>query len=81
MVTQTVVLRESIMSVIGYGRCSTAEQASNGVSIEVQRRPVERVAESNGWDLTWLADEGVSGAVPPESRKAVQGSGCAAGGW
>jgi DNA invertase Pin-like site-specific DNA recombinase len=57
------------MSVIGYGRCSTTEQASNGVSIEVQRRAVERVAEANGWEMTWLADEGVSGAVPPESRK------------
>lgn len=48
-------LRESIMNVIGYGRCSTAEQASNGLSIKVQRRAVERVAASNGWDLTWLA--------------------------
>jgi DNA invertase Pin-like site-specific DNA recombinase len=57
------------MSVIGYGRCSTAEQASNGASIEVQRRAVERVAESNGWDLTWLADEGVSGAAPPRVAK------------
>jgi DNA invertase Pin-like site-specific DNA recombinase len=57
------------MKVVGYGRCSTAEQASNGVSIEVQRRAVERIAQANGWDLTWLADEGVSGAVPPESRK------------
>ena len=54
---------------VGYGRCSTAEQAAKGVSIEVQRRAVERVAESNGWDLTWLADEGVSSGVPPESRK------------
>ena len=60
------------MSVIGYGRCSTAEQASNGASIEVQRCAVERVAEINGRDLTWLADEGVSGAAPPESRKAVK---------
>jgi DNA invertase Pin-like site-specific DNA recombinase len=50
------------MKVVGYGRCSTAEQASNGVSIEVQRRAVERVAETNGWEMTWLADEGVSGA-------------------
>jgi hypothetical protein len=57
------------MKMVGYGRCSTAEQASNGVSIEVQRRAVERVAKSNGWDLTWLADEGVSGGVPPECRK------------
>jgi DNA invertase Pin-like site-specific DNA recombinase len=40
------------MSVIGYGRWLTAEQASNGVSIEVQRRAVERVAESHGWDLS-----------------------------
>jgi hypothetical protein len=32
------------MNVIRYGRRSTAEQASNGVSIEVQRRAVERVA-------------------------------------
>ena len=57
------------MKVVGYGRCSTAEQASSGVSMEVQLRAVERVAETNGWEMTWLADEGVSGAVPPESRK------------
>ena len=57
------------MKVVGYGRCSTAEQAANGVSIEVQRRAVERVAEANGWEMMWLADEGVSGAEPPESRK------------
>src|SRR4029453_8296935 len=56
------------------------DSRAGGVSIEVQRSAVERVAESNGWDLTWLADEGVSGAVPPKSRKAVQGSACAAGG-
>jgi OsmC-like protein/Resolvase, N terminal domain len=49
------------MKVVGYGRCSTAEQAANGVSIEVQRRAVERAAEANGWEMTWLADEGVSG--------------------
>src|SRR5512133_2081649 len=56
------------MKAVGYGRRSTAEQASNGVSLEVQRRAVERVAEANGWDMMWLADEGISGAVPPESR-------------
>ena len=67
------------MSVIGYGRCSTAEQASNGVSLEIQRRAVERAGESNGWDLTWIADDEYP--VPPESRKAVQGSACDAGGW
>jgi hypothetical protein len=29
---------------------STAEQASNGTSIEIQRRAVERVADANAWD-------------------------------
>jgi DNA invertase Pin-like site-specific DNA recombinase len=57
------------MKALGYGRCSTVEPASNGVSIEVQRRAAERGAETNGWEMMWLADEGVSGAVPPESRK------------
>jgi hypothetical protein len=32
------------MKVVGYARCSTAEQGSYGLSIEVQRRAVERVA-------------------------------------
>ena len=59
------------MSVIGYGRRWAAGQASNGVSIEVLRRADERVAASNAWDLTWIAGEGVSGAVPPESRRAA----------
>jgi hypothetical protein len=35
----------------------------------VGRGAVERVAEANGWEMMWLADEGLSGAVPPESRK------------
>jgi len=35
------------------------------VSIAVQCR----CRRTRSWDLTWLADEGVSGAVPPESRK------------
>jgi DNA invertase Pin-like site-specific DNA recombinase len=35
----------------------------------VQRRAVERVTCANGWEMRWLADQGVSGAVPPESRK------------
>ena len=36
------------MKVVGYGRCSTAEQASNGVSIEVQRRAVGLATNSSG---------------------------------
>jgi DNA invertase Pin-like site-specific DNA recombinase len=59
------------MKILGYGRCSIVEQASTGVSIEVQRGAVERVTEANGWEMMWLADEGVSGAVPPGSRKRI----------
>ena len=57
------------MRVVGYGRCSTAELARNGVSIEVQRRAVEHLAESHSWKLIWFADEGVSGWGAAESRK------------
>jgi len=54
---------------VGYRRCSTAEQAMDGASIEVQRRAVQSLADRKGWDMAWLADEGVSGAVSPEERK------------
>jgi DNA invertase Pin-like site-specific DNA recombinase len=57
------------IALVGYGRCSTAEQAMDGVSIEVQRRAVQSLADSKGWEMAWLADEGVSGAVSPEERK------------
>ncbi len=54
------------------GRRSLVTQHSDqesGPSISAAARTGERVAESNGWDLTWLADEGVYGAVPQESPK------------
>lgn len=57
------------MKVIGYGRVSRADKTGNGVSIEVQRRACQRYADANGWDMTWLADEGVSGGVAPEARR------------
>jgi hypothetical protein len=39
------------------------------LSILVRDGADEVVAPAVLVDLTWLADEGVSGAVPPESRK------------
>lgn len=57
------------MKVVGYGRVSRADKTGNGVSIEVQRRACQRYADANGWDMTWLADEGVSGGIAPEGRK------------
>jgi hypothetical protein len=47
----------------------TRRRAGRSPAASRQRRAVERLAEANGWEMTWLADEGVSGAVPPESRK------------
>jgi len=57
------------IALVGYGRCSTAEQGMDGVSIEVQRRAVQSLADRKGWDMARLADEGISGAVSPEERK------------
>lgn len=56
------------MNVVGYGRCSTSEQAREGVSIEVQQRRVLAEAARREWNVTWLADEGISGTVAPEQR-------------
>jgi DNA invertase Pin-like site-specific DNA recombinase len=61
-----------IMKAVGYGRCSTMEQASEGTSIEVQRRMVAKAADARNLELYWLADEGVSGKVRPEDRKSLQ---------
>lgn len=56
------------MRAIGYGRCSTQEQAKNGTSIETQRAKTEQWAQAHECEFVWLADEGVSGGVPPQDR-------------
>jgi DNA invertase Pin-like site-specific DNA recombinase len=40
-----------IMKAVGYGRCSTMEQASEGTSIEVQRRMVAKAADARNLEL------------------------------
>jgi DNA invertase Pin-like site-specific DNA recombinase len=47
------------MKVVGYGRCSTAEQAAKGVSIEVQRR-----ARSKHWPPTHEQESSYTTADP-----------------
>jgi DNA invertase Pin-like site-specific DNA recombinase len=49
------------MKVIGYGRVSTGDQAEKGTSLEAQHGAVDAEAARRGWDVQWLADEGVSG--------------------
>lgn len=60
------------MRVIGYGRVSRADKSGKGVSLEVQRQACQRYADAHGWDMTWLADEGVSGGVAPEERRRLK---------
>ena len=57
------------MAVYGYCRVSTARQASEGESLEVQQRQIEGYALMHGLTLAGvLVEEGVSGSVPVEER-------------
>ncbi len=57
------------MAIHGYVRVSTARQANEGESLDVQRRQIEGYALMHGLTLTGvLVEEGVSGSVPVEER-------------
>jgi putative DNA-invertase from lambdoid prophage Rac len=57
------------MAVYGYARVSTARQASEGESLEVQQRQIEGYALMHGLTLAGvLVEEGVSGSIPVEER-------------
>jgi putative DNA-invertase from lambdoid prophage Rac len=57
------------MSVYGYCRVSTLRQASEGESLDVQRRQIEGYAHMHGLTLDDLiVEEGVSGSVPVAER-------------
>jgi putative DNA-invertase from lambdoid prophage Rac len=57
------------MAVYGYARVSTARQASEGESLEVQQRQIEGYAHMHALTLAGvLVEEGVSGSVPVEER-------------
>ena len=59
------------MAVFGYARVSTARQASDGESLDVQRRMIEGYALMHGLQLDRIAvEEGVSGSVPLNERPA-----------
>jgi DNA invertase Pin-like site-specific DNA recombinase len=58
--------------VVAYLRVSTAEQAESGAGLEAQRNAITAYAQRAGLTISkWLADEGVSGAVPPMERPAL----------
>ena len=60
--------------VFGYIRVSTAEQASNGDSLDTQRQQIIGYAMMKGWQVSdFFVEGGVSGSVPladrPEGRR------------
>ena len=57
------------MAVYGYVRVSTARQANEGESLEVQRRQIEGYALMHALTLAGVVvEEGVSGSVPVAER-------------
>lgn len=56
------------MTVLGYIRVSTDEQARSGLGLGAQRQVIEAEAARHGWTAEHVADEGVSGSVRPEDR-------------
>lgn len=62
---------EGDMAVFGYARVSTARQASEGESLDVQRRMIEGYAHMHGLALDDIViEEGVSGSIPLDQRPA-----------
>jgi DNA invertase Pin-like site-specific DNA recombinase len=57
------------MAVFGYVRVSTARQANEGESLDVQQRQIEGYAMMHGLTLAQvMVEEGVSGSIPVEQR-------------
>lgn len=64
------------MKVFGYCRVSTAEQASNGESLDTQKQQITGYAMMKGWTVAgFFVETGVSGSVPladrPEGRRLI----------
>lgn len=61
------------MKAIGYVRVSTGDQATDGVSLEVQHTRIEAYAAMMGLELVAIVrEEGVSASVPLKHRKGGQ---------
>ncbi|MFK4761559.1 recombinase family protein [Microbacterium sp. ZW T5_45] len=48
------------LTMIGYLRVSTEEQASSGLGLDAQRDTIQRYADGHGWDVVWYEDAGLS---------------------
>jgi putative DNA-invertase from lambdoid prophage Rac len=57
------------VAIYGYCRVSTLKQASEGESLDVQRRQIEGYGHMHGMTIDEIAvEEGVSGSIPVEER-------------
>ena len=56
------------MTVLGYLRVSTEEQARTGLGLAAQRETIRAEADRRGWEVEWVADDGVSGGTAPRER-------------
>ena len=56
------------MTVLGYLRVSTEEQARSGLGLDAQRETIRAEADRRGWEVEWVADDGVSGGTAPRER-------------
>ena len=57
------------MKLVGYLRVSTIEQAEHGYGLTSQRSAINAAVRAAGHRIVkWVADEGLSGARPPEDR-------------
>lgn len=49
-------------NVVGYGRVSSAEQASSGLSLDMQRSECEKKAQKQGYEFVYFEDKGKTGS-------------------
>ena len=56
-------MQQDTVAVVGYARCSSAEQAASGLGLAAQEQAIREECRRRGWTLTRIArDEGASGA-------------------
>lgn len=56
------------MNVVGYVRVSTGSQESSGLGLESQIEYIHTAAKQQGWTVTQIFSEAISGSVAPSDR-------------
>ncbi|MEE4232351.1 recombinase family protein [Pseudomonas viridiflava] len=56
------------MDVVGYVRVSTGKQEASGLGLEAQVDYIQTAARQQGWNVTHIFSEAISGSVSPTAR-------------